>query len=177
MAMEPAAEKRPLNKFPDWEKVLHSSRHVVAAGQIPLLSRGPRLRPYSWSLRGGMVWTTQTKEPGVMTTQPEPPPPTKELEIIWQVTLPPGFLGVTVCLHSDQSMEGVCKVPQDPLMIEVISVPAVAMMSTSCIMRDEVTGETYMDTMTTLVGRVTLSGPKQETSAQGPTIQDITDLV
>ena len=34
-----------------------------------------------------------------------------------------------------------------------------------------------MDTVTTLVGRVTLSGPKQETLAQGPTIQDVTDLI
>ena len=74
-------------------------------------------------------------------------------------------------------MEGVCEVPLDPLTIEVISVPAVATMSTSCIMRDEVTGITYMDTVTTLVGRVTLSSFEQETSAQGPTIQDITDLV
>ena len=62
-------------------------------------------------------------------------------------------------------------------MIEVILAPAVAMMSTSCIMRDEVLGVTYMDTVTTLVGRVTLSSPKQETSAQGLTIQDIMDLV
>ena len=73
-------------------------------------------------------------------------------------------------------MEGVCKVPLDPLMIEVILVPAVAMMSTSHIMRDGVTGVTYMDTVTTSVGRVTLSDPELETLAQGPTIQDITDL-
>ena len=44
MAREPAAEKRPPNKFPDWEKVLHPSQPVVAAGQIPHLLRGPRLR-------------------------------------------------------------------------------------------------------------------------------------
>ena len=50
-------------------------------------------------------------------------------------------------------------------------------MSASCIVKDEVTGVTYMDTVTTLVGRVTLSGPEQETSAQGPTIQDIIDLI
>ena len=35
-AMEPTMEKRPLNKFPRWEKVLHPSRPMVAAGQIPL---------------------------------------------------------------------------------------------------------------------------------------------
>ena len=62
-------------------------------------------------------------------------------------------------------------------MIDVISAPAVARMTTSHIMRDEVTGVTYMDTVTTSVGRVTLSSPKQETLDQGPTIQDIMDLV
>ena len=91
--------------------------------------------------------------------------------------LPPGFIGVTVCLWRDQLPEGVCKVSPDPLTIEVILAPAVATMSTSCIVRDEVTGATYMDTMTTLVGQVTLSGPEQEASAQGPTIQDVTDLI
>ena len=34
-----------------------------------------------------------------------------------------------------------------------------------------------MDTMTTSVGQVTLSGPRQEASVKGPTIQDVMDLV
>ena len=55
--------------------------------------------------------------------------------------------------------------------------PGVATMSASNIMKHEATGVTYMDTVTTSVGRVALSGPEQETLAQGPTIQDITDLV
>ena len=53
--VEPAAEKRPPNKFPDWEKVLHPSRPVVATGQIPPLSRGLRQRPHSWSTGEGLV--------------------------------------------------------------------------------------------------------------------------
>ena len=93
------------------------------------------------------------------------------------MTQPPGFLRVTACLQREQSMEGVCKLPLDLLMIEVISVPEVAMMSMRHIMRDEVTGVTYMDTVTSLLGRVTLSCPKQWTSAQGPTIQDIMNQV
>ena len=51
------------------------------------------------------------------------------------------------------------------------------MMSTSHIVRDEVMGVTYMDTVNTSVGRVALSGPEQETSAQGPMIKDVTDMV
>ena len=35
-------EKRPLNKFPGWEKVLCPSRPIVATGQIPPPSRSPR---------------------------------------------------------------------------------------------------------------------------------------
>ena len=35
VTMEPTREKKPPNWFPGWEKVLHPSRLVVAAGQIP----------------------------------------------------------------------------------------------------------------------------------------------
>ena len=55
MTMEPAVEKRPPNKFLAWEKVLHPSRSIVAAGQIPPLSRGPRQRPCCRSLGEGLV--------------------------------------------------------------------------------------------------------------------------
>ena len=89
--------------------------------------------------------------------------------------LPPGFAGMTACLWWDHPPEGVSN--PDALGVAVLTGPTVATMSASCIVKDEVMGETYRDIMTTSVGKVTLSGPKQETSAQGPTIQDITDLV
>ena len=82
-----------------------------------------------------------------------------------------------MCLRRDQSLEGVHEVPSGPLMVGAMSAPGVATMSTSCIVKDEVTGVSYMDTVTTSFWRVTLSGPEQETSAQGPKIQDITDLI
>ena len=88
--------------------------------------------------------------------------------------LPADFAGVTACLWRDQSLEGVSD--PDPLRMAVLSGPAVATMSTSQIVKDEVTEVTYMDTVTTSVGQVTLSGPRQEAPAQGPTIQDVTDL-
>ena len=50
-----AVEKRPLNKFPGWEKVLCPSRPIVAAGQIPPLSRNLRQRPHSQSLEEGLI--------------------------------------------------------------------------------------------------------------------------
>ena len=80
-------------------------------------------------------------------------------------------------LRRDQSPEGVHEVSLNPLAVGVMSAPGVATMSTSGIMKDEVTGITYMDMVTTSVGRVALSGPEQETPAQGPKIKNITDLI
>ena len=39
VTMEPTREKKPPNQFPGWEKVLHPSRLVVAAGHIPPIER------------------------------------------------------------------------------------------------------------------------------------------
>ena len=65
---------------------------------------------------------------------------------------PPGFTGVTACLQRDQSPEKVHEVSQDPLRMAAVLAPTVATMSASCIIKDEATGVTYMDTMTTSVG-------------------------
>ena len=66
---------------------------------------------------------------------------------------------------------------QNLVAVGVMSAPGVATMSTSHIVKDDVTGVTYMDTVTTLVGRVALSGPEQEAPAQVPKIEDVTDLI
>ena len=50
------------------------------------------------------------------------------------------------------------------------------MMSTSCLIMVKATGVTYMDTVTTSMGRVALSGPGQGTPTRGPIIEDIMDL-
>ena len=145
--MEPTAEKRPLNKFPGWEKLLDPSRPIVAARQIPPLWKGPRWRPYSWRLGEGLVQIPQTEEPRVSTTQSESPCPMKELGVTQWMMLPPGFAGVTVCLQRDQPPEGVSD--PDSLRMAIVSGPSIATMSASHIVKDEVTGVTYMDTMTT----------------------------
>ena len=80
MAWEPAMEKRPPNKFPVWEKVLHPFQPVVATGRFPS-SKSPRLRHCSW--KEGLVQIPQTKKSSVMTTQEELPSLTEELEVIW----------------------------------------------------------------------------------------------
>ena len=128
---------------------------MVAAGQIPHPLRGPRLRFGNWEER--LVQIPQTELPKVTTPLQEIPSSTHKLDVIWQATLPPSFLGVTACLRRDQSPEGAHEVSPDPLMVGVMLAPGVATMSTSGIVKDEVTGVTYMDTVTTLVGRVALN--------------------
>ena len=148
---------------------------MVAVGQIPHPSKGPRLRFCKWEER--VVQIPQTELLKMTTTPQETPSPTQELEVVQQVTLTPGFLGVMACLRRDQSLEGAHKVSLNPLVVGVMSAPEVVTMSTSHIVKDKVTGVTYMDMVTTLVGRVALSGPEQETPAQWPKIENITDLI
>ena len=111
----------------------------------------------------------------MLTTQSEPPSSTKELGVAQQVMPPPGFASITVCLQRNQLPEGVSN--PDLLRMAVLSGPAIATMSARHIVKDEVTGVTYMDTLTTSVGWITLSGPGQKALTQGPTIWDITDLI
>ena len=110
-----------------------------------------------------------------MITHSEPPSPAKELGSVQRAMLPPTFGRVTACLQRDHPPEGVSN--PDVLKVAVLTGPTVATMSASRIVKDEVMGVTYMDTVTTSVGNVILSGTKQKTLAQGPTIQGITDLV
>ena len=60
-AREPAAERRPPNRFPGWEKVLCPSQPMVAARQIPCersktevlqLERKAGLNPLNWRTKG-----------------------------------------------------------------------------------------------------------------------------
>ena len=50
-------------------------------------------------------------------------------------------------------------------------------MSASHVVRDEVTGTTYLDMVTASAGRVTLSGPESEILGQRSEIEDVRDLV
>ena len=80
-------------------------------------------------------------------------------------------------LKRDESPERTPEVSPNPLTVGVVTAPRMATMSMSCIMRDKTTGITYIDTVTTSIGRVALSGPGQETPSQEPTIEDVTDLI
>ena len=157
--------------------MLHPSRPVIAARQIPPISWCSRQRPYSRS-SGERIAQCQWAEDKskAQNTKSEPTSPTRVLDVAWHVTPPPGFQGVTACLRRSPSPKKAHDIPPDPLQITAVLEPTMAMMSASCIIMDEATGVTYMDTITTSVGRVALSGPEQGTPSRGPIIEDITDL-
>ena len=158
--------------------MLHPSQPVAATGQIPPISQGSKQRPHSRS-SGERIdrchWADE--ELKAQNIKSEPMSPMKALEIALWVTPPPGFLEVTACLQRSPSLEKAHDVPPDPLRIAAVMKPTVATMSTSYIVKDEATGVTCMDTITTSLGRVALSGTKQGTPTKGPIIEDITDLL
>ena len=80
------------------------------------------------------------------------------------------------CLQRDPLPVDAYEAPPDPLQLAAVVEPTVVMMSTSCILKDEATGITYMDIMTTSVGQVALGGPSQGIQATEPIIEDITNL-
>ena len=59
----------------------------------------------------------------------------------------------------------------------MMAAPGMATMSTSCVVQDEATGATYLDTVTTSIGRVALSVPEDEIATPGPEIENIMDLI
>ena len=97
--------------------------------------------------------------------------------VLAQPPTPPwGFSGVTACLHAPELVEVELKPPVGIMPIGLVAAPGIASMSSSHIFKDELMGVTYMDTVTTSVGRVTISSLGLEAFPTGPTIDDITDL-
>ena len=159
-------KERKYPKFPRWEKVLHPSQPAVVAGQPPHPSRS-------------LAWTyplvANCNQPANI-VPPEPPSPPWELEVAHQWAPTPGFLEVTACLRG-QSPREVPETPPVPLAMGMMTAPGVTTMSASNVIWDEATGATFLDTVTTSVERVTLSGPEGKIPTPGPKIGDVTDLV
>ena len=110
-------------------------------------------------------------------TPPKPSLPSQALALVQPPTLPHGFFGVMVCLWMLELVEVDLEAPMGTMPIGLVVTPGISSMSASHIVKDEVTGVTYLDTITTSVGRVALSGPDTEASSTGPTIKDVTDWV
>ena len=79
------------------------------------------------------------------------------------------------CLHTPELVEVDLEVSVGTMPTGLVPTPGISSVSSSCIVKDEITGITYMDMVTTSVGRVTICGPGLEAFPTGPTIEDITD--
>ena len=162
---EPAQEKK-CPKFPGWEKVLHPSQLVAVVGKPPCPSGSP-----GWTYMLEAAHNKSTKKVPTKILSPA-----QELEVAHQWKPTPSFMDVTTCLR-DQLSEEVPKMPPIPVVVGMMAAPGMATMSTSQVVWDKATGATYLDTVTTSVGRVALSVPEDETIMPGPKIEDIMDLL
>ena len=124
----------------------------------------------------GLIQLPQTVPVKPLASPPKAPTPPKSslpvqaLALIQPPTLLHGFAGVTACLQTPELVEVALEVP-----IGLVVTPRISTMSMSHIIRDKATGIMYMDTVTTSVERVALSGPDSEASSTGPMIEDVTN--
>ena len=77
-------------------------------------------------------------------------------------------MGVMACLKMPELMEVDQEVPMGTMSIGLVTTPRISSISSSHVV-------TYVDTVTTSVGRIILSGPDLNATSTGPTIEDITD--
>ena len=66
--------------------------------------------------------------------------------------------------------------PTETRLPDVMVGSVVATLSTTWIVQDEATRVTYVDTVTTSVGRVALRNPCMAANLQGPMLEDITNI-
>ena len=160
------AQERKSPKFLRWEKVLHPSRPVAVVGKSPCPSR---------SLEWTYLLEAAHNQP-MRKAPTETPSPAQGLEVVHQWKPHPGFMEITACLRSQLSEE-VLETSPVPVAMGMMAAPGVVTMSTSQVLWDEATGATYLDTVTTSVGRVAFNVPEDEVIVSGPKIKDITDLL
>ena len=152
-------------KFIGWDKVLHPSWPVIAARETPQPIWTSRLRgrshPYSQ--------IKPVKSPIHLPKVPSPSKPSPSAKAVAPVkpSIPPcSFERVTACLKTPDVSVGT---------VSMGLAPGMSSVSSSHVMKDNVTGIPYVDTITTSFGRIILSDPNPNASSMGPVIEDITD--
>ena len=165
----------PHSDYPRWTKVLHPPQPVTTAEPIPPALSGLKGRHHSQSA-GGRRAQHQRVEECLQTAELHPMIPPKSPKLVQVITLLPGFIGVVACLWRDPSLTATFEAPMGPMQPEILAEPAIATMCANHIVQDEIMGATYMDTVTTSVGRVALSNSHMVKCSPRPTIEDVTDL-
>ena len=160
------AQERKCPKFHGWEKVLHPSQLVAVVGKAPCPSR---ILEQTYQLEAANDQPTRK-------VHSETPSPAQELEVVHQWKPTPGFVDITTCLSSQLSKE-VLETPPVLVMMGMMVAPGVVTMSSSQVVWDEAIGATYLDTVTTSIGRVALNVAEDEVIVLALNIEDVLDLL
>ena len=103
---------------------------------------------------------------------PMPEPPSQDLTKV----LLPGFREIAQSLTRDQPSPVIIEAPQELRPPNLLVGSAVVMLTATQISKDKAAGITYMDTVTTPVGWVSLETTHMAFDPGGPTLEDITDV-
>ena len=162
--LEPQPKEQTV-KFIGWDKVLHPSWPVIATRETPQPTWTSRLRGRSCPYSRIKPVKSPIHLPKVP-SRSEPSPSAKAVALVKPSTLPCGFEGVMACLKTPDISIGAVSMGLAQRMSSV---------SSSHVMKDDITGVTYVDTITTSFARIILSDPNPNASSLGPVIEDITD--
>ena len=91
------------------------------------------------------------------------------------ITLPPDFKGVAACLLRESPLLALIEATPEVRHPAMLVEPTVTMMYATHIVQDEVTGVTYMDTVTASVGRVALRNPHMVATLPGATVEELAE--
>ena len=157
--------KEQTAKFIGWDKVLHPFWPVIATGETPqpTWTSTPRRISHPYSQ------VKPVKSPIHLPKVPspsEPSPSTKAVAPVKPSTPPCGFEGVLACLKMPEVSVGT---------VSMGLASGMSSVSSSCVMRDDITGITHVDMITTSFGRIILSDLNPNASSTGPVIEDITN--
>ena len=92
-----------------------------------------------------------------------------------KVTPPLGVKGVIACLLRESPPLAIIETTPEVRQLAMLAEHAVMTMYATCIVQDEVTGVTYMDTVTASVGRVALRNPHMVATLPGSTVEELAE--
>ena len=101
-------------------------------------------------------------------------PPMKTLAVLQPSSPPQDNTGVVACLDMPEPTQTSWDMSMDVMSIMMVTTAGISSVSLSRVIQDDTTRFIYMDTITTSIGRVVLSGPDPGKSSAGPTIEDVT---
>ena len=76
------------------------------------------------------------------------------------------------CLKTPELVEVEWETPMGSMSIGLVVTPSISSVSSSSVIKDDIVGLVYMDTVTTSIGRVILGSSDP---SEGPIIEDVTD--